>query len=273
VIRLVRRVPGPDEVRWDPAGGSIERAGLEGVDGVVHLAGESIASGPWTSARKRRIRDSRVEGTRLLADALVRLERRPAVLVSASAVGIYGHRGDEVLEESAAPGTGFLAEVGQAWEAATIPARESGIRVVLPRLGIVLSPSGGALARLIPLFRLGLGGRLGRGTQWMSWITLDDVVRVLIAALERPDLSGPLNTVAPGPVTNADFTRQLAAAVRRPACLDAPAPILELLLGEMAREVLLASQRVVPRALLDAGFDFGDPMLGPALGRIVRHKA
>jgi hypothetical protein len=271
VIRLVRRVPGPGEVQWDPASRTIDLAGLEGVDGVVHLAGEGIASGLWTGARKRRIRDSRVDGTRLLATALSRLERRPSVLVSASAVGIYGNRGDEILEESSPPGAGFLAEVGQAWEAATLPAKEAGIRVVLPRIGIVLSPRGGALARLVPLFRLGLGGRLGTGTQWMSWITLDDVVRIVITALDQASLSGPVNAVAPAPVTNGEFTRELAAAVRRPAVFHAPAPLLELVLGDLAREALLASQRAVPRALLAAGFAFGDPLLGPALQRILRH--
>jgi len=273
VVRLVRRPPGADEVRWDPAGGTIDAAGLEGVDGVVHLAGESIADGRWTSARKRRIRDSRVEGTRLLAGALGRLARKPAVLVSASAIGIYGDRGDEELDEASAPGRGFLADVGRAWEAATADAATAGIRVVLPRLGIVLAPDGGALAKMLPPFRLGLGGPLGPGTQWMSWITLEDTVRVLLAALERPALSGPVNATAPAPVTNAEFTRLLAAAVHRPAIFPVPALALEVLFGEMAREALLASQRVIPRRLTAAGFVFEDPVLGPALRRIVSHPS
>lgn len=270
VLRLVRRVPGPDEVRWDPAAGTIDAAGLEGVDGVVHLAGEGIASGCWTAARKRRIRDSRVDGTRLLADALAGLSRRPSVLVSASAIGIYGNRGDELLDESSSPGTGFLAEVGRAWEAATAPAAGAGIRVVLPRLGIVLSRDGGALGRLLPLFQLGLGGRLGSGRQWMSWVSLRDVVRIVVTALDRDDLSGPVNAVAPAPVTNAEFTRALAAAVRRPALFHVPAPLLELVLGEMGREALLASQRVTPGRLLGAGFSFEDPALDGALAGILR---
>jgi hypothetical protein len=272
VVRLVRRPPGAGEVRWDPAGGTIDAAGLEGVDGVVHLAGESIADGRWTSARKRRIRDSRVEGTRLLAGALGRLTRKPAVLVSASAIGIYGDRGDEELDEASATGQGFLADVGRAWEAATADAAAAGIRVVLPRLGIVLAPDGGALAKMLPPFRLGLGGPLGPGTQWMSWITLEDTVRVLLAALEQPALSGPVNAVAPAPVTNAEFTRLLAAAVHRPAIFPVPALALEVLFGEMAREALLASQRVLPRKLTAAGFGFEDPVLGPALRRVVSRE-
>ena len=270
VIRLVRRPPGRDEVRWDPAAGTIDGTGLEGVDAVIHLAGEGIASGYWTAARKRRIRDSRVHGTRLLAETLARLSRRPSVLISASAVGIYGNRGDELLDETSSPGTGFLAEVGQAWEAAARPAADAGIRVVHPRLGIVLSRDGGALGRLLPLFRLGLGGRLGAGRQWMSWVSLRDVTRIIGTALDREDLSGPVNAVAPAAVTNAEFTRALAAAVRRPACFHAPAPVLELVLGEMGREALLAGQRVTPRVLLDAGFTFEDPTLEGALDRIVR---
>ncbi|HEX9164449.1 MAG TPA: TIGR01777 family oxidoreductase [Gemmatimonadales bacterium] len=273
VLRLVRKPPGQDEMRWDPAGGAIDAPRLEGVDGVVHLAGESIAAGRWTAERKRRIRDSRVAGTRLLAGALSRLARKPAVLVSASAVGIYGDRGDEPLDESSATGQGFLAEVGREWEAAIEPAAGAGIRVVLPRLGIVLASHGGALAKMLPPFRLGLGGPLGRGTQWMSWITLDDAVGVVLAALDRPDLAGPVNAVAPGPVTNAEFTRLLAAAVHRPAIFPVPAVALELLFGEMAREALLASQRVLPRKLTAAGFAFGDPVLGPALRRVVSRES
>ena len=269
VLRLVRKPPGRDDIRWDPAGGTIDAPRLEGVAGVVHLAGESIADGRWTAERKRRIRDSRVAGTRLLAEALSRLTRKPAVLVSASAVGIYGDRGDEPLDESSATGQGFLADVGREWEAATEPAAGAGIRVVLLRLGIVLAPHGGALAKMLPPFRLGLGGRLGRGTQWMSWITLDDAVRVVLAALDRPDLAGPVNAVAPAPVTNAEFTRLLAASVHRPAIFPVPAAALELLFGEMARAALLASQRVLPRRLAAAGFVFEDPALGPALRRVV----
>jgi hypothetical protein len=269
VIRVVRRPPAPGEVFWDPTRGRIDVAGLEGVDAVVHLAGESIAAGRWTAERKRRIRASRVDGTRLLAGALGQLTRKPAVLVSASAIGIYGDRNDEELDEGSAPGSGFLADVGRDWEAATETAAAAGIRVVLARMGIVLAREGGALGKMLPPFRLGLGGPLGRGSQWMSWITREDAVAAILATLERPGLAGPVNTVAPAPVTNAEFTRLLAAAVSRPALFPVPALALELLFGEMAREALLASQRVVPRKLLAAGFRFADPVLGPALRRVV----
>lgn len=269
VLRLVRRAPGPGEAWWDPAAGRLDPAALEGVDGVVHLAGESIAAGRWTAERKRRIRDSRVEGTALLARALASLAAPPRVLVSASAVGIYGNRGDEILREDSPPGVGFLAEVGQAWEAAAAPAAAAGIRVVQPRLGIVLSPDGGALARLLLPFRLGVGGPLGSGAQWMSWLSLDDALGILRAALARDELAGPLNAVAPTPVTNEEFTRSLGAVLRRPTLFRVPAAALTLVLGEMAEAALLASQRAVPDALLRAGHRFQDPDLEPALRRLL----
>jgi uncharacterized protein (TIGR01777 family) len=270
VRRLVRRTPGPGEVRWDPAGNAIDAAGLAGVDAVVHLAGENIAAGRWTSARKARIRESRVGGTGLLARTVATLDPRPRVLVSASAMGIYGDRGDERLPDGASPGRGFLATLGQAWEAATEPARAAGIRVAFPRTGLVLHPDAGALARMLPPFRLGVGGPLGTGRQWMSWVTLDDLIAILHHLLLRDDLAGPFNATAPGAVTNAEFTRQLGAAVGRPAVIPVPAPLLSLLFGEMAHEALLASLRVEPTRLLASGFVFRDSELGLALQRLLR---
>jgi len=269
VTRLVRRRPGPDEARWDPAAGEIDAAALEGVDVVVHLAGEGIASARWTVARKRSIRESRVAGTELIARTLAALRRTPGLLVSASAIGIYGHCGDTPLTESDPAGTGFLAEVGRAWEGATGPATEAGIRVVLPRFGIILSPKGGALAKMAPPFRLGVGGPLGSGRQWMSWLSIDDAVGVILHAMTHAELVGPVNAVAPEPVTNAEFTRSLGTVVGRPAILPVPVFALELLFGEMAREALLGSQRVLPRRLEETGYAFRDPLLVPALRRLL----
>ena len=265
VTRLVRaaRVPSTDEVGWDPGAGRIETAALQHVDAVIHLAGESIA-GRWTAAKKARIRDSRVLGTRTIAGALARLDRRPRVFVCASATGYYGDRGDEVLVEDSAPGDGFLAGVCRDWEAAASPARDAGIRVVQLRNGLVLSPRGGALARLVPLFRLGLGGRLGSGRQVVPWIALDDEVGAILHALSRDDLRGPVNFVSPGPVTNRDFTAALARVLHRPAVFTVPAAALRLALGEFAGE-LLASQRVQPAKLLAGGYGFRFPDLEAAL--------
>jgi uncharacterized protein (TIGR01777 family) len=252
-------------VAWDPAGGQIDAAKLEGIDAVVHLAGESIASGRWNAERKQQIRQSRLKGTSLLAGALARLSARPPVLVSGSAMGIYGDRGDEILVESSSSGTGFLAEVGQAWEAAADSARDAGIRVVHPRFGMVLHPSGGALERMLPPFRLGLGGHLGNGRQWMSWVSRDDAVAIIRTAIDRDALSGPVNATSPNPVRNSDFTRMLGAALHRPAIATVPAFALELMFGELAREALLASQRMVPARLQEIGFEFTDPDLEPLL--------
>jgi uncharacterized protein (TIGR01777 family) len=266
VLRLVRRpAESGDEVAWNPDGGQIDAARLEGVDVVVHLAGESIAGGRWNAERKQRIRQSRVAGTGLLAGALARLASKPRVLVSGSAMGVYGDRGDEVLTETAAPGTGFLAEVGQAWESAADPARRAGIRVVHPRFGMVLHPSGGALERMLPPFRMGLGGHLGNGQQWMSWITRADAVAVIRAAILDETMSGPVNATSPNPVRNSEFTRLLGAALHRPAIAAVPAFALELLFGELAREALLASQRMIPARLTELGFQFNHPDLESAL--------
>lgn len=265
VVPVVRRRTGDGQALWDPAAGTIEATALAGVEAVVHLAGESIAGSRWTAARKRAIRDSRVGSTRLLATALAALDPPPAVLVSASAVGIYGDRGDEILTEASPPGTGFLPDLAVAWEAAAAPAAQAGIRVVHPRFGIVLAPSGGALAEMLPFFRAGLGGPIGDGRQWMSWLTRDEAVAIIRFAIETPALRGPVLAVSPNPVTNRDFATALGAALHRPALLPVPAFALRLRFGELADAALLASHRAVPAALEAAGYRFQHPELRAAL--------
>jgi uncharacterized protein len=267
VTPLVRRPARKGEIRWDPAAGRLEPGQLEGVDAVIHLAGENIAA-RWTAARKRRIRDSRVRATRILAEAIARARRSPSVLVSASAIGIYGNRGEEVLtENSPAPDVvDFLVEVAQGWEAAADPARAAGVRVVHPRFGIVLSPAGGALGKLLLPFRLGVGGRLGSGDQWMSWISIDDAVGATVHVLLSESFSGPVNFVAPEPVRNRDFTKILAQVLSRPAFLPVPAMALRLALGEMATGTLLTSIRVLPKRLTASGYPFEHLDLATALG-------
>jgi hypothetical protein len=267
-IGRARRGAPPDLVPWDPEAGTLDTAKLEAKDAVVHLAAESLDRKRWSEASKRRIRESRVHGTEFLARSLAGLSRRPRVLVSGSAMGIYGDRGDEALTEASAPGDDFLAEVATAWEAATRPAAEAGIRVVLPRTGLVLSRAGGALPKLLPLFRLGLGGRLGSGRQWMSWIHLDDWLGALEHALAHDAQSGPYNATAPAPVTNADFTRALGRALHRPTLAPVPAFALRLALGEMAG-LLLGGQRVLPRSLEEAGYRFRFPSLEGALADLL----
>lgn len=268
VIKLVRRpATAEDEIRWDPFG-EIDEGALEGVDGVVHLAGAGIGDHRWTEAYKRQVRDSRVEGTRTLARALARLSRRPAVFVSGSAVGYYGDTGDAEVNESATEGEGFLSELCRDWEAAAQPAAAAGIRVVHPRTGLVLSGEGGLLGKVLPLFRLGLGGRLGSGRQWMSWISLADQVAALRFLL-HDGISGPVNLTAPAPVTNADFTRAVGRALHRPAPFIVPAPVLRLALGEFADEGALVSQRVLPDRLAKAGFTFQHPDIDAALADIL----
>jgi len=268
VIRLVRRpATAEDEVRWDPFG-EVDSGALEGVDAVVHLAGAGLGDHRWTESYKRQVRDSRVEGTRTLARALARLDRRPAVLVSGSAVGFYGDTGDVAVDESAPEGEGFLAELCRDWEAAAQPAVDAGIRVVHPRTGLVLSREGGLLAKVLPLFRCGLGGRLGTGRQWMSWITVADQVAAL-RFLIHDGLSGPVNLTAPEPVTNAGFTAAMGRAVHRPAPFIVPAPVLRLALGEFADEGALVSQRVLPDRLAKAGFTFKHPDIGGALADVL----
>lgn len=270
VLRLVRsKTPGEGEIGWDPRGGKLEPSDLEGVDAVVHLAGENIASGRWTAARKREIRDSRVRGTRLVAEALAKCERAPRVLIAASAIGFYGDRGEEELTEDSENGEGFLAEVCREWEEASRAAREDGIRVVNARIGVVLSKEGGALKKMLMPFRLGLGGRIGSGRQSMSWISLDDLVLVLDRVLNDDSLSGPVNAVSPNPVSNAEFTRTLGRALGRPTIFPMPAFAARLAFGEMGDELLLSSQRVVPRKLLAAGFEFRYPALENALRHVL----
>jgi uncharacterized protein (TIGR01777 family) len=258
-------------VRWDPADSTADPATLRDIDALVHLAGESVAGGRWTAARKRVIRDSRVIGTRALVTALGRLaeHERPRVLVGASAIGIYGDRADEELDEDAPPGPGFLADVCAEWEAATRAAAEIGIRTTIVRIGIVLGRDGGALRAMLPPFRLGTGGRLGSGRQWMSWIHVDDLVELFVRALTDERAAGVLNGVAPRPVTNAEFTRTLAAALGRPAIIPAPAFALRLALGEMST-MLLASQRVVPRAILRLDVRFHYREIAAALADLCR---
>jgi uncharacterized protein (TIGR01777 family) len=258
-------LPGERAVSWDPAAGAIDSTGLVGVDAVVHLAGESIAGGRWTEARKRRIRDSRVSSTRLLARALAQLASPPRVLVAASATGYYGDRGAEVLREESAPGAGFLAGVCREWEAAAEPAARHGIRVVHLRIGLVLSRDGGALASLLTPFRLGAGGPVGSGAQYWSWITLDDLLGAILHALTTEALAGPVNAVAPNPVTNREFAKTLGRVLRRPALLPLPAFAARLVLGEMADALLLASARVVPARLQATGYAFRAPTLEGAL--------
>jgi uncharacterized protein (TIGR01777 family) len=269
VLALTR--PGSREpgIRWDPERGEIDAAALEGVDAAVHLAGENVAGGRWSDAQKRRIEQSRVQGTTLLARALAGLRRKPALLISASAVGYYGARGPEAIDERAGPGSDFLARVCVQWEASAEPARQAGIRVVHPRFGIVLHPSGGALAKMLPAFRLLAGGKLGDGEQFMSWVALEDAVAALAFALATPALTGPFNVTAPEPVTNAEFTRALGAALSRPTMMTVPRFALRALFGEMAEVALLSGACVEPNKLLGHGFTFAAPTLAPYLERVL----
>ena len=267
VTRVVRRPPQPGEIRWDPqAGGAgLDPAVLDGVDAVVHLSGAPIAGGRWTKARKLKLRASRIQATQALVAALTRAARPPSVLLSGSAIGWYGDTGEREVDESAPAGTGFLAGLVTDWEAAAQPARQAGVRVVNLRTGVVLSRRGGMLALLTPAFRFGLGARLGPGTQFVSWISLTDHVRALRHLLDHADIDGPVNLTAPAPVTNAVFTAELARALRRPAVLRIPAPVLHAVLGEVSGE-LLASQRVLPRRLtVEPGFAFRHPDIASAL--------
>lgn len=262
VMRIGR---GPDaDVRWNPAAGQIDAAACRGIDAFVHLAGANVGQ-RWTPGHRREIRDSRVAGTTLIAQTAAALAPRPRVLVSASAVGIYGNAGDDLCDESTPPGHDYLAEVVQAWESSADAARAAGIRTVHLRFGVILSRHGGALGKLLPVFRLGAGGRVGDGRQWMSWLSMADAVGVVGLALDSGTLSGAVNATAPSPVTNAEFTATLARVVHRPALFPVPALALNLVFGEMAQATLLASQRVVPRRLLAAGYEFRYATLEPAL--------
>jgi uncharacterized protein len=271
VIRAVRgavRDPA-HEVHWDPEKYAIDAARLEAVDGVVHLAGENIAGGRWTEAFKRKIRDSRVNGTRLLSEAIAKLAAKPQAFVCASAIGYYGDRGDETLSESAAPGNDFLAGVCQEWEEACQPAREAGVRVVNVRIGVVLSPEGGALKKMLTPFKLGVGGKVGGGEQYMSWVAIDDVVGAIAFALANSHVEGPVNLAAPRPVTNYEFTKTLGRVLRRPTIAPMPAFAARLAFGEMADALLLSSTRVTPQRLEAAGYQFRQPELEGALRHLL----
>jgi uncharacterized protein len=270
VTPLVRRAPGVGEIGWDPQAGRLNRRELENFDAVIHLAGENIGA-RWTAERRRRIRESRVRGTCLLSEALAGLLQPPRALVSVSAVGIYGSRGDEVLTEASPRGdpSDFLVSVCLDWEAAADPARAGGIRVAHPRFGVVLSPEGGALQRLLLPFRLGLGGRVGSGAQWMSWISIADVVAALRHIIATETLAGPINVTAPEPLTNREFTAVLGQVLRRPTVFRVPAAALRLVFGEMADGTLLASSRVLPERLLESGYRFQHTRLESALSSLL----
>lgn len=275
VTRFVRRAPAAsDEAGWDPATHALDTDALARTDAVVHLAGEGIGDHRWTAAHKERVRRSRVEGTSLLAHALAGMDGGPQVLACASGVGYYGDRDDEVLTEDSPPGDDFLANVCQAWEQAADPARNAGLRVVHLRQGVVQSLEGGALPRQLPLFKLGLGARLSSGTQYLSWITLDDLVGLYQHVLTTEGLAGAVNATAPTPVTNAEYTRTLATVVgRRPAPLPAPAFALRLALGELADGMLLVSQRALPERAEASGYAFTHPELEPALRAVLDRPA
>jgi len=268
VIALVRREAraGHSEVRWDPQRGELEANALEGCDVVIHLAGENIAAGRWTPQRKRVILHSRMEGTSLLCRTLASLTRRPRVLVSASAVGYYGDCGAAAVDENSPPGKGFLAEVARQWEAATEPARQAGIRVVNLRIGMVLSAAGGALAKMLGPFRAGLGGVIGNGWQYISWIAMDDLLAAVRFVIATEDLTGPVNAVSPGAVTNREFVTTLGRVLGRPTKVPLPAIAVRMMFGEMGRSLLLEGARVRPTRLLEHGFAFGYADLEAALG-------
>jgi len=259
------KIPQVEAVAWDATSGISAVQALEGLDAVVHLAGEPLAAGRWTSRRKAMIVESRVAGTRNLVEALAQCQNPPKVLVNASAIGYYGSSEDELFEETSPPGEDFLAELCQQWEGEAIRATELGVRVVLVRSGLILSTEGGALPRMLPPFKMCVGGPLGSGTQWMSWIHIKDEVEAILYAIEKEGMEGPLNLTAPNPVTNADFTRALALALRRPAFFRVPGFVLRLMFGEMAQTLLLSGQRVVPRNLEKSGYRFNFSDLSKAL--------
>jgi uncharacterized protein (TIGR01777 family) len=271
VRRIIRGEPSsPTDISWDTGRGTFDVSRLAGVNAVINLAGESLDQ-RWTTAARREIRESRVAGTSALARALASMDPKPRVLLSGSAIGVYGSRGDEILDERSTTGKDFLAEVCTAWEAAATPAADAGIRVVFLRSGIVLSRDGGALARMLTPFRLGIGGRLGSGRQWMSWISIEDYPRVVGFLLATEAIAGPVNVASPIPVVNAEFTRTLGRIMGRPSLFPVPAVALKVVLGEMAQDTVLASQRVVPRRLLEANFDFQHPTLESALRAALAH--
>jgi uncharacterized protein len=274
VARLLR--PGKQaaagDVRWNPDSGEIDLAAMEGAEALVNLAGASIGEGRWNEGRKGILRSSRVDATRHLVESLPKLQRPPRVIVSASAIGYYGDRGEEVLTETSPPGNDFLAQLARDWEAAALGAERFGIRAVTLRFGVILAAHGGALPRMLPPFKMGLGGRLGSGKQWMSWLTLEEAVRLVRFATENPDLRGPVNAVAPNAVRNAEFTRMLGFVLRRPAVFPVPPFVLRIALGEMANSLLLASQRVIPGKLAGLGYSFKHPNLETALHAVLHRN-
>ncbi|MEU7556453.1 TIGR01777 family oxidoreductase [Streptomyces sp. NPDC044571] len=265
VVRFVRRPPtAPDEAAWDPRRGYVDPAALDGCAAVVHLAGAGVGDRRWTDAYKKEIRDSRVDGTRAIARAIAAQDRPPAVFVSGSAIGYYGDTGDRPVDEDAPAGSGFLPEVCVAWEAAAAPAREAGVRTVLARTGLVVAAQGGAWGKLFPLFRAGIGGRLGDGRQYWSYISLHDEIAALRHILDTPGLSGPVNLTAPEPLTNREVTAAMGRVLRRPTLFSVPAPVMRVALGEFAQDVL-GSQRVRPARLLESGFAFRHPGIDEAI--------
>jgi uncharacterized protein (TIGR01777 family) len=261
-----RREPkGPNQINWTVEDGFAEPERLEGVDAVIHLAGESISALRWTDEKKKAIRDSRVFGTRSVVEAMAKMERKPKIFIAGSATGIYGDRGDEEMTENAQPGDTFLSEVCEEWEAESLKAQELGIRTVLLRTGIVLSKDGGALATMLTPFKLGVGGVVGSGKQYMSWVSLDDEVGAIMFVLENDEIHGPVNVVAPDPVTNQEFTKTLGDVIYRPTIFPLPTFAVDLIFGEMGDALLLDSTRVVPQRLLDAGYKFKYTNLKPAL--------
>jgi uncharacterized protein (TIGR01777 family) len=270
VVRLVRRTAqASDEVSWDPAAHDVDETALAGTEAVIHLAGVNVGGRRWSSSYRRKILGSRTEGTTTISQAVARLDPQPAVLLSASAVGYYGDTGDRLVDESQGPGSGFLADVVRQWEASTAPAEAAGVRVVHLRSGIVLAKTGGVLKPILPIFRLGLGGRLGSGRQYVSWISLPDELAAIRFLLTASDIAGPVNLTAPDAVTNAEYTKAIGRAVHRPAVLPVPAGPLRLALDGLADEALLAGQRVRPRVLTEAGFAFAHPDIVTALRAVL----
>jgi uncharacterized protein (TIGR01777 family) len=269
ITRMVRSKPKPGELEWHPNQDELSPASLAGFDTIINLAGENIAGGRWTDDQKRKIRDSRINGTHLLSEAIAKLSPKPRVFICASATGIYGDRDDEVLDEQSESGGGFLAGVCREWEEATKPAIEAGIRVVHLRLGPILAREGGMLAKLLTPFKMGMGGKVGSGRQYISWIAIDDVIQAIKLAIEDASIHGALNVVSPNPVTNEEFTKTLGHVLNRPTALAIPPFAARLAFGEMADEMLLASQKVIPKKLADAGFVFRYPELEPTLKHLL----
>ena len=270
VTRLVRKAAGAGEIEWHPDRGMIDATALEGFDAVINLSGDGIASGRWTDEKKRRIVDSRVNGTRLLSETMAKLSHKPATFINASAIGFYGSRGDELVDEDTGPGEGFLAKVCREWESATAPAEQAGIRVVKLRLGVILTKAGGIMGSMLQPFKLGLGGKVGAGNQVISWVAMDDVVGAISFILSHQTLRGPINVVAPRPVTNEEFTKTLGRVLSRPTFMAMPAFAARLAFGEMADEMMLSSTRVAGKVLNDAGFRFQYPEIEGAVRELLR---